>query len=677
MQPAPSTLLRTGSAVQSILNERQTRKKGVTDSHRESTNESPVILPIELGAAGVSAALQRGGASIQPAPVPASQAAPAGIHVSGQRQLQKHSSNPVAGRKRKAAESDSSRPDQSSSQISDDNPKQGGRLTADQSISTSQATPDVALPSVEAEPATHTIVQPKRPAPKPRAHTRFKKTAQPATEASELQSGATITQQTSRSQSVRPNASTAQSAAQSEADALLQNVTSQFSAVSRLADGIDGTSRASILARSGFNQPGSVRATSGLANALNRAAHRQTQARTAADLAAEIISEALGEDMSEKPKRKRRKRTPDDAEEHTIDPAETKMRDLTRDSGLGKKSGIEIALENVDWKAVKQQQKEMAAETTKQKEAERQEKRSGKPKKRKKAQDEKREEALVPQMAVVNGVIVSVVESREVDIRREAEAEAAREDANVITIDKLTSRKNQNTIGRPKGLQGKQLQWSEEMDERFYKGIRMFGADMLMVSSLFPKLERRHVKHKFVREERANPEKLREALFNPIPLDAETYQHETGMELGDPRKLDEELKAMEADLRKRFEETLAEQQAGAHPVEVDEADIPLPSREQGSAEPEASGTRAQSGRPGKENRFNAVADDIINDVLGVRSAGAKKGKKKAAPAPAGRKKKDGSVAAPRKGTKAAKQAAALQQLGGTVEEIGTVDEVPR
>ena len=68
--------------------------------------------------------------------------------------------------------------------------------------------------------------------------------------------------------------------------------------------------------------------------------------------------------------------------------------------------------------------------------------------------------------------------------------------------------------------------------------------------------------------------------------------------------------------------------------------------------------------------------DIVNDALGGRSASNKKSKKKGASAsgPAGRRKKDSSVAGPRKGTKAAKQAAALQQLGGTVEAIGTIDE---
>jgi transcription factor TFIIIB component B'' len=416
----------------------------------------------------------------------------------------------------------------------------------------------------------------------------------------------------------------------------------------------------------------SAQTTASLANALNRAAHRQTQTRTAADLATEIIGEATGAEVSDKPKRKRRRKTPDDAEEHVIDPAETKMGDLTRDTGLGKKSGIELALENIDWKAVKQQQKEKAEEIRKQEEAERAEKRSTKPKK-KRTRKEAQAEAVVPELAVVNGVIVSLAESREIDIRKDAEAEAARQDATVLTIDKLTTRTNQNTVGKQKGLSGKPLHWSLEMDERFYKGIRMFGADMLMVSSLFPGMDRRHVKHKFVREERANAQKLREALFNPTPIDAETYQEETGMELGDPRKLDAELKAMEADLRKRFEDQTAEQQAGAHPVEVDDADIPVQSREQGSAEPQAGATRAQSGRA-RENRFNAVADDIVNEAMGLRPTGVKKSKKKAAPL---RKKKDGSAPAPRKGSKAAKQAQALLQLGGTVEEIGTVDEVPR
>ena len=65
---------------------------------------------------------------------------------------------------------------------------------------------------------------------------------------------------------------------------------------------------------------------------------------------------------------------------------------------------------------------------------------------------------------------------------------------------------------------------------------------------------------------------------------------------------------MEAELRKRFEETLAEQQAGAHPVETDNADIPIPSLEHGDGVDEAGTSHAQSGRPSKRNRFDAVAE---------------------------------------------------------------------
>ena len=682
--PTPPNPLPSESSLQPVSNEKQTGQENVSGDHRGPSKEIPVVLPTDPIVSGISATLRHGYTNVRPASAGAIQPAVIAIQDGDQASSKRNISHPVVSRKRKSAELNSSRPERRSSQSSDITLKEAARPTIEQSVAVGHVTPDVPLPSIETETITLAVPKPKRAAPKPRAQPRAKKATPPDTDAAGLQPSTANIQQANRSLNKGPSSSRALSAARSEADALLQNVTSQFSAVSQLADGIDGTSRAAILKRSGANQSASGPGTVGLANALNRAAHRQTQSRTAADLAAEIISEATGaasdvrEDTSSKPKRKRRKRTPEDAEEHVIDPAETKMGDLTRDTGRGKKSGIEIALEKVDWKAVKQQQKEMADETAKQQELERQEKRNGKPKRRKKASGEKADEALVPQMTVVNGVIVSVAESREIDIRQDAEADAARDDANVITIDKLTMRKNQNTIGKPKGLQGKQLQWTEEMDERFYKGVRMFGADMLMVSSLFPNLERRHVKRKFVREERANPARLREALFNPIALDDQTYQEETGVELNDPRKLDEELKAMEIDLRKRFETTLAEQSGGAHhePIEIDEADIPLPSRELGSEEPEGV-SPSQSRRPGRNNRFDNVADDIINDVLGVRSAGQKKGKKKAAPASAapGRKKKDGSVAtAPRKGTKAAKQAAALQQLGGTVEAIGMVDD---
>lgn len=638
-----------------IINTRQTRQKTASDNVQEKTKNAPlpVLSTRPPPPAAIPAATQ---ARAFTTPFPASPFTAALTKSNAfPSSLPQPPPRGVASRKRNSGEVE-------------DSTQEAIHLT--NGGLTSHVTPDTALPSVEMAFMKTSLAKPKRAAPRPCAQPRPGKPAQTHTDKNAMLSR---TQRTPRSASVRPSAtSRAQSTAQTEADALLQNITSQFSAVSRLADGIDGTSRAAIVARSGANTQDTTKTNAILINALNRAVHRQRQARNAEDLASEIIGEVTGEEVSEKPKRKRRRKTPDDAEEHVIDPTETKMGDLTRDTGLGKKSGIELALQNIDWKAVKQQKKEKEEAAHKKEQAERAEKRSGKPKKRK-TQKETRAEALVPDLEVVNGVIQAVAESREIDIRQGAEAEAARQDTTVLTVDKLTTRTNQNTVGKPRGLTGKPLRWSDEMEARFYKGIRMFGADMSMVSSLFPGIERRHIKHKFVREERANAARLREALFNPMPVNAETFQEETGMELGDPRKLDEELKAMEADLRKRFEDQMAEQQAGTHPVEIDDADIAIPSREQGSVEPPAGTIRSRGGR---ENRFNAVADDIVNEAMGSRPSGLKKSKKKAASG--GRKKKDGSAAiAPRKGSKAAKQAQALLQLGGTVEEIGTVDEVPR
>ena len=665
IQDVPSIITRKASSVQLIANSRQTRQTTASDTLQQN-DAPPTVLPKGLSSSEVIKAVRKARASSQSENAPISTNPEAVNQSSNPSPPSRSSPTTVAGRKRKAAELDSARSDTVNASEQVEGP------TPSASEPEIQATPDVALPSVETGSTTNTTAKSRRPAPKPHAPPRTTKGAQSATHIGVPLTVASKRRQTPQIQNDPTSTPRALSTAQTEADALLQNVTSQFSAVSRLADGIDGTSRAAIAARSGTTPQASTQTAATLANALNRAAARQAQARTTQDLAAEIIGEAVGVDISDKPKPKRRRKSPDDAEEHVIDPTEVKMGDLTRDTGLGKKSGIEVALENIDWKAVKQQQKEMAEEARKKQEAERAEKRSGKTKKRK-PQKEPGEEALVPGMRVVNGVIELDPESREIDIRRDAETEAAREDANALTIDKLTTRRNQGTIGKPKGLQGRGLQWSDEMDDRFYRGVRMFGADMLMITSLFPGLERAHVKKKFVREERANPERLREALFNPTSVDEEAYQQETGMELGDPQKLDEELKAMEADLRKRFEEQMAEQQGGAHPVEIDDADIPIQSREQGSVEPETGVNRTHTSR-GRENRFNAMADDIVSEALGLRPTAAKKAKKKAATA--GRKKKDGSAAAPRKGTKAARQAAALQ-LTGTVEEIGTVDEVPR
>ncbi|KAF2403269.1 hypothetical protein EJ06DRAFT_457408, partial [Trichodelitschia bisporula] len=54
--------------------------------------------------------------------------------------------------------------------------------------------------------------------------------------------------------------------------------------------------------------------------------------------------------------------------------------------------------------------------------------------------------------------------------------------------------------------------WTDTATDKFYAALSQFGCDFMIISQLFPGRTRRQVKAKFVREERADPERVREAL---------------------------------------------------------------------------------------------------------------------------------------------------------------------
>ena len=56
--------------------------------------------------------------------------------------------------------------------------------------------------------------------------------------------------------------------------------------------------------------------------------------------------------------------------------------------------------------------------------------------------------------------------------------------------------------------------WSQGDTERFYQALAKFGTDFERIKVMeFPRLHRRHVKNKFHKEEKVNPERVTRALF--------------------------------------------------------------------------------------------------------------------------------------------------------------------
>jgi len=57
--------------------------------------------------------------------------------------------------------------------------------------------------------------------------------------------------------------------------------------------------------------------------------------------------------------------------------------------------------------------------------------------------------------------------------------------------------------------------WTEKETKKFYRALELFGTDFSMIAQLFPTRNRNQMKHKFLREEKQNPEKVN-AIFKNI-----------------------------------------------------------------------------------------------------------------------------------------------------------------
>ncbi|KAI9797504.1 MAG: Transcription factor TFIIIB component B [Piccolia ochrophora] len=261
----------------------------------------------------------------------------------------------------------------------------------------------------------------------------------------------------------------------------------------------------------------------------------------------------------EKPRKRGRKRdlTPDNAEMVEIAPSIIKMADLCKDRRTGKKSQRERDLEALDWTDVihKQQERksqrergEIPPRETVDQMLERMEKQhqpvSSKP--------------AVPKMRLVDGKMVLDDQSLRVD--RHANAAAETETLEEIEENELTRRVNSGSWMKRE----KKEPWDDEMTNLFYLGLRMFGTDFMIISRMFPGRTRRQIKLKFTREERSNPQRIRDTLLGPKePMDLAVYSRYTNTEYGDPAVFQQELDdnaAKHAEEQKREEEVRQEAQ---------------------------------------------------------------------------------------------------------------------
>lgn len=287
--------------------------------------------------------------------------------------------------------------------------------------------------------------------------------------------------------------------------------------------------------------------------------HRKTRVKT------EASESANGPQGTRKQRgRKQREPTPEGAENVEIAPTVVRMSDLCKDLRTGKMSKREMELRNMELADLERKKKaEEQGEDTGQTPI----KQNGDAPSPALDHSEAQTQSG-PVMRIVNGEIVLDNASLQVDRHADAERNAGvLED---VVENSLTRKINQSTYGK----RTKAESWDEEMTDLFYRGLRMFGTDFMMISKLFPNRSRHQIKLKFNNEERRHPERIKETLLGPSEtIDITTYSEMTNAEYDDPKavqqELDEDKKRIEEQHAKDKE---AQEELLRNPSGVDAAD---------------------------------------------------------------------------------------------------------
>ncbi|KAL4872043.1 hypothetical protein BDV12DRAFT_5591 [Aspergillus spectabilis] len=260
-------------------------------------------------------------------------------------------------------------------------------------------------------------------------------------------------------------------------------------------------------------------------------------AKTGSRRASRSTSNDTGKGQKKERKRRSRKRepTPEGAEQIEIRPSVVKMSDLCKDMRTGKRSKRETELrahELAEAERKRAQQEDGRQDGTPVKQTPT----DASPAEGENGNQVNKTSQAGPVMRIVNGEIVLDAASLQVD--RHADAEKNGEDLEDVVENSLTRKINQSTYGK----RSKTESWDEEMTDLFYRGLRMFGTDFMVISKMFPGRSRRQIKLKFNNEERRDPQRIKETLLGPREsIDINTYSEMTNTVYDDPRVIQQEL----------------------------------------------------------------------------------------------------------------------------------------
>ena len=168
-----------------------------------------------------------------------------------------------------------------------------------------------------------------------------------------------------------------------------------------------------------------------------------------------------------------------------------------------------------------------------------------------------------PRIRMVDGRIELIQDSgmidREADADREIDAMIVTEEDDLTT--RITSRSFMKTGKRFPNefvLPGQGKRWNNDSTEMFYQGLRSFGTDFQMIAHMFPGATRRSIKTKFTREERDNPERVKEALRGESQLASHWNEFLEASNLGedsfaDADKIKQQMQEEEALMREQID----------------------------------------------------------------------------------------------------------------------------
>ncbi len=290
---------------------------------------------------------------------------------------------------------------------------------------------------------------------------------------------------------------------------------------------------------------------------------RKSKKQSLEHTAAAIVDDAVQATSKDPQRRKRKPKravTPEGAETVVIAPSETRMADLCKDGGTGRKSAREAELRDME-----------RAEMFKKKQKQLQEKLGGAespnqagsagPDEARHARDERQSEREqdvahhVPNIVVVNGQITLDETSLQIDRHAVAAIEREAEQLEGVDENDLTRKINSASWLKRDRSGG----WNEILLDRFYSGLRMFGTDFEMIAAMFPGKTRHAIKLKFCKEEKYNYPRIKAALMGErLPVVLEEYQKMTGTEYDDPEELEKDI---EEDRKNLEEEQQAEKEA--------------------------------------------------------------------------------------------------------------------